>query len=101
MDTRETRIYVGRLEEGRPEVYAVGQISVERLEPTADPFEWGTDPAAAHELARVLLTNASGSEPPADICRRFCQQILSRVPQDGFALQRDTINAWLKRVVTV
>jgi hypothetical protein len=49
----------------------------------------------------VLLTDASGSEPPADICGRFSQQILSRVPQDGFALQRDTINAWLRRVVTV
>ena len=49
----------------------------------------------------MLLTNASGSEPPADICHRFSQQILSRVPQDGFALQRETINAWLRRVVTV
>ena len=101
MDTHETRIYVGRLEEGRPEVYAVGSMSVERLHPAAHAFEWGTDPAAAHELARVLLTDASGSEPPADICRRFSQQILSRVPQDGFALQRETINAWLRRVVTV
>ena len=49
----------------------------------------------------MLLTDASGSEPPADICRRFSQQILSRVPQDGFALQRETISAWLRRVVTV
>ena len=35
MDRHETRIYVGRLEEGRPEVYAVGSISVERLDPAA------------------------------------------------------------------
>ena len=101
MDTRETRIYVGRLENGRPEVYAVGGLSVERLHPVANEFEWGTDPGAALELARVLLADASGSEPPADISRRFSQQILSRVPEDGFALQRETINAWLRRVVTV
>ena len=101
METLETRIYVGRLEEGRPEVYAVGAMTVDRVDPAGDALEWCTDPAAAHELARVLLTNASGSEPPMDICRRFAQQILSRVPQDGFALQRDTINAWLRRVVTV
>ena len=101
MDTHETRIYVGRVEEGWAEVYAVGSESVDRLDPAVDAFEWGTDAAAAHELARVLLTDASGSEPPADICRRFAEQILSRVPHDGFALQRDTINAWLRRVVTV
>jgi len=101
MDTHETCMYVGRVEEGRPEVYAVGSVAVERLHQGADAFAWGTGPAAAHELARVLLKDASGSEPPADICRRFSQQILSRVPQDGFALQRDTINAWLQRVVTV
>jgi hypothetical protein len=101
MDAPETRIYVGRLEAGRPEVYAVGSLDVEQLHPATAEFKWGTEPTAALELARVLLTDASGSEPPADICRRFSQQILSRVPEDGFALQRETINAWLRRVVAV
>ena len=101
MDTHETRIYVGRIEDERPEVYAVGTATVERLHPAGESFAWGTDATAATELARVLLTDASGTEPPIDICGRFAHQILSRVPQDGFALQRDTINAWLRRVVTV
>lgn len=101
METHGTRIYVGRVEDGRPEVYAVGNMSVEPLHPAGEAFEWGSDAAASLPLARVLLTDASGSEPPADVCRRFSEQILSRVPEDGFALQRDTVNAWLRRVVTV
>jgi hypothetical protein len=47
----------------------------------------------------VLLTDASGSEPPENVCRRFADQILSKLPRDGFALQRDTVNAWLRRTV--
>jgi hypothetical protein len=53
------------------------------------------------ELARVLLTDAGGTEPPADACRLFADQILSRLPRDGFALQRETVGAWLRRYVTV
>jgi hypothetical protein len=102
MQTRDSRIYVGRLEEESPTVYAVGAAGVERLHPGGEAFDWGADAAApALELARALLTDASGSEPPADVCRRFADQILTRLPRDGFALQRETVNAWLRRVVTV
>lgn len=83
-------------------MYAVDAASVERLAPVDGSLEWGrgaTDAASA--LARVLLTDASGAQPPAEVCRRFSHQILGRLPQDGFALQRDTLNAWLSRVVTV
>jgi hypothetical protein len=102
MQTPDSRIYVGRLEGGSPAVYTVGAASVERLHPAGEPFEWGADSAAAAlELARVLLMDASGSEPHAEVCRRFSDQVFSRLPRDGFALQRDTVNAWLRRVVTV
>jgi len=98
----DSRIYVGRLEGGCPAVYAVGAVSVERLHPAGAAFDWGADAeGAALDLARVLLTAASGSEPPADVCGRFTNQILTRLPRDGFALQRETVNAWLRRVVTV
>lgn len=102
MNTPDLRIYVGRLEEDRRAVYAVEAATVERLEPAGVAFGWGADAAyAGVELARVLLTDASGSEPPADVCRQFAEQILSRLPRDGFALQRETVNAWLRRVVSV
>ena len=102
METHDSLIYVGRLEGGCPTVYCVGATSVERLHPEGEAFDWGEDAAAdAEELARVLLTDASGSEPPADVSRRFATQILSRLPRDGFALQRETVRAWRRRVVTV
>lgn len=103
METRDSRIYVGRLEPGAiPAVYAVDTATVERLHPTGQALQWGAGATdAASELARVLLTDASGSEPPAEVCRRFSRQILGRLPQDGFALQRETVNVWLQRAVTV
>ena len=102
MNAPDSRIYVGRLDDGSPAVYAVGSTTVERLHPPMGEMRWGAGAGdAALELARVLLTDASGSEPPADACRRFRDQILRRLPDDGFALQRDTVNAWLRRYVTV
>ena len=96
------RIYVGRIDAGRPAVYAVGAKSVERLHPSSDSLHWGAAAGEATlELARVLLTDAGGTEPPADAARRFSEQILMRLPEDGFALQRDTVNAWLRRYVAV
>ena len=100
--TRDSRIYVGRLDQGAPAVYAVDARDVERLLPAGEAFQWGMDAGSATlELARVLLADAGGSEPPADACRLFADQILCRLPQDGFALQRETVGAWLRRYVTV
>jgi hypothetical protein len=97
-----SRIYVGRLNHGRPAVYAVESAAVERLLTDAGNFAWGKGAGdATLELARVLLTDAGGVEPPNDACRGFSEQILSRLPADGFALQRDTVNAWLRRYVAV
>jgi hypothetical protein len=102
MDTRDSRIYVGRLEGGLSVVYAVDAESIERLHPAAVALEWGADAAdASSALARVLLSDAAGAEPPAEVCRRFSRQILGRLPRDGFALQRESVNAWLRRAVTV
>ena len=99
---RDSRIYVGRLDHGMPAVYAVDAGTVDRLLPPGEGPHWG--PAAGEttlDLARVLLADAGGSAPPADACRRFSDQILSRLPHDGFALQRETVSAWLQRFVAV
>jgi hypothetical protein len=102
MSASDARIYVGRLEPSRPAVFAVGTTSVERLDPPSEGFAWGVDAGdEAIALARVLLTDASGSEPSRSVSRRFASQVLRRVPPDGFALPRGTVQAWLRRVVTV
>ena len=101
MQTR-SRIYVGRLEDGVPAVYAVDGATTERLHPVGEALEWGAKAAdAASALAHVLLTDAAGSEPPADASRRFARQILMRLPEDGFALPRETVNTWLRRAVAL
>ncbi|MGH2836878.1 MAG: DUF6166 domain-containing protein [Thermoleophilaceae bacterium] len=98
METPGSRIYVGRFQEEGPVVYAVGATDVDQLRPIAGSFDWGAEAKASSvELARVLLTDASGSEPPPNVCQRFANQILSKLPRDGFALQRETVNAWLRR----
>ena len=94
MNRSDSRIYVGRLEASRPVVYAVDATGAERL----GGIDWGI---AAFALARVLLTDTSGSEPPLDLCRRFADEVAGRLPHDGFALQRETVGAWLRRTVAV
>ena len=102
MQSFDSRIYVGRVEGGFPAVYAVDATGVEGLQAADEMLEWGAEAAdAASALARVLLVDAAGAEPPAEVCRRFSREILMRLPQDGFALQRETVNAWLRRAVPV
>ena len=102
MSSFNSRIYVGRLDSGRPAVYSVESAAVEQLLPAGSGIAWGASAGdATLELARVLLTDAGGVEPPIDACRTFSAQILSRLPADGFALQRDTVHAWLRRYATV
>ena len=98
METPDSRIYVGRFQEEGPVVYAVGAADVEQLRPLDGEFDWGPDAKGSPlELSRMLLTDASGSEPPPNVCQRFADQILGKLPRDGFALQRETVNAWLRR----
>ena len=44
MDSHETRIYVGRLEEGRPEVYAVGSAERRAAAPGSSCIRVGHRP---------------------------------------------------------
>ena len=92
MNTPDSRIYVGRLDGSGPVVYAVDPARAEQL----GAIDWGIDAAA---LAQVLLTDASGTRPPAGLRGRFADEVLSRLPRDGFALPRETVGAWLRRVV--
>lgn len=100
--TPDWHTYVGRLDAGRPAVFVTGARTVQQLQPGRAGFEWGIDaPDAGLALARALLTDASGSEPPAEVCCRFADEIVRRLPPDGFALPSDIVNAWLQRAVAV
>ena len=97
-----SRIYVGRLDGGSQAVYVVDAVGVERLEAPREGFGWGADPVGdTAELAHALLADAGAGEPTPHTCARFCEQVLNRLPHDGFALQRDTVSAWLRRTVAV
>lgn len=98
----DSRTYVGRFEAGAQMVYVVDSEGVERLDPPAGGFGWGRDATGStEELARLMLTDVTGIEPGQDACQSFTAGILSRLPHDGFALQRDTVGAWLRRTVTI
>ena len=88
------RTYVGRLEGASQAVYAVDADGVERF----GSFGWGEDAPA---LARVLLTDAAGFDPGAEACGRFADEVLARLPFDGFSMQRDTVAAWVRRTLAV
>lgn len=103
MRTRpSSRTYVGRLEAGSQAVYVVDALDVQRLTAPETGFGWGIDAVGdTAELAHTLLADAGAGTPSADACSRFTEQILSRLPHDGFTLQRDTVSAWLRRTVAV
>ena len=83
-------------------VYIVDGEGVERLETPEGGFGWGSDSAgSSEELARVMLADVTGVDPSLDACESFTADILSRLPHDGFALQRDTVSAWLRRTVRI
>ena len=51
------------------------------------------------ELLALASGAAEGHRVVVGDAARFADQILSKLPRDGFALQRDTVNAWLRRTV--
>jgi hypothetical protein len=97
---RDEHIYVGRLEGGAQAVYAVGPDSVERLTPPLEGFGWGPDAVGMPgALAHALLADATGARPDDLAARHFAGHVLARLPHDGFALPRRTVDAWVRRTL--
>lgn len=58
-------------------------------------FEWGNDGAGASDLARCLLEEALGAVPPRRVYAKFVDDVVARLPADGFELPADEVAAWL------
>jgi hypothetical protein len=87
------RFYVGRLDRAQPEVFVV-DAAVRRLKPPG-PFGWGTPGAASRHLAEGLLRDATGRQPSRDHVRRFADDVVTRLPGDGFVLPAEFVQRWL------
>lgn len=96
------RIYVGRLDGGRQAAYAVDGVGVEPIgAPGSGSIGWGPGAGdAADRLAAAILADASGGTPPLGAPRAFRAQVLSRMPADGFALPRCSVETWLRLAPT-
>jgi hypothetical protein len=65
-------------------------------EDRAVTYAWGRTGLGARELARALLLDATGSTVLAErFCRDLTHEIVARMPEPRFALERDEILAWL------
>jgi hypothetical protein len=77
----------------RPAAPIVSLTSV--LEPSGR-VDWGRESPEACHLAWLLLFDASGSTVLADDwCDSFSEEVVERLPRDGFVLARDEITSWL------
>ena len=65
------------------------------LEPSGR-VEWGRESPETRHLAWLLLFDASGSTVLADDwCDSFSEEVVERLPRDGFVLARGEITSWL------
>jgi hypothetical protein len=59
-------------------------------------FAWGRRGLGARELSRSILHDATGSAALADrLCRDFTHDVVARLPQLGFELDREDVLSWL------
>jgi hypothetical protein len=59
-------------------------------------FAWGRRGLGARELARSIIHDASGSAAIADrFCREFTHEVVARLPEVGFELDREEVLSWL------
>jgi hypothetical protein len=60
-------------------------------------YAWGRPGIGSRELARALLFDATGSAALAErFCRDLTHDVVARLPEPEFALERDDVLAWLE-----
>jgi Family of unknown function (DUF6166) len=60
-------------------------------------YAWGRPGIGSRELARALLFDATGSAALAErFCRDLTHEVVARLPEPEFALERDDVLAWIE-----
>ena len=94
-----TRTYVGHREGGAAKVHVYSRNGVHELRAhsarqTRD-FQWGGQPSKSLWLAESLLWDVLGHRPPHPLVAVFTADFLTRLPDEGFAVEADEILRWL------
>lgn len=58
-------------------------------------FDWGRESLGAADLARAILTDAVGDQPPDQVVGRYAADVVARLPTDRFRLDATGVNEWL------
>lgn len=64
-----------------------------------DGFEWGYAGSGPAELARCILWDHLGFDPPRPIAQRFKTAFIAPAPHNGFRISSEQIARWLGREV--
>lgn len=60
-------------------------------------YTWGRPGPGPREVARAILTDATGNEMLAErLCRPFTWEVVSKLPANGFCITRKDVLAWVE-----
>lgn len=96
------RRYVGELDRGGRRVWVEDGEGHRPLpcrgEGPPGGFVWGRVGIGARELSRSILLDATGNAMLAELhCRELTHQVISRLPEPRFELDREDVLAWIAR----
>jgi hypothetical protein len=92
------QIYTGKREAGHPVMFVVGGDGTERMfAPALGWFDWGwPSMGPTRRLARALLLDVTGREPPPGIRDALLTEVLAHFPWAGFSISGRELVAWIE-----
>jgi len=85
--------WVGRVDDRGPAVWRV-TARLRAPERVRRRVSWGSDETYVDELAEAVLRRVNRHAPTA-LVRRFADEVLGGLPDDGFVLHEHTVRDWL------
>jgi hypothetical protein len=85
--------WVGRVDDRGPAVWRV-TARLRAPERVRRRVSWGSDETYVDALAEAVLRRVHRRAPRA-LVRRFSDEVLGRLPDDGFVLHEHTVRDWL------
>lgn len=62
----------------------------------ADSPEWGYQGSGPRQLATALLADVMGDEFAAELAQRFKQEVIAKLPREGFEITAEAVEEWAK-----